>query len=617
MEDSKVKYLKISEIANLFEVSQATVRNWQKTNIIPCHIAIEEIETIKGNLKSRNNKRANKNSNSNYTVPLNYLDNNLNESRVMDVCEELVSLEFNVRQKVYLLVLLLLRQKNEVDNALCFKRDVIGKICDDFSKDIDRDSVISYFLTSDIILPNDESDVLGVLYQSIKTVGNKSKSGSFYTPPVLSKKIIEDDNVGDTNVLDPCCGTGSFLIKLSEKYSFDNIYAIDNDDIAVFIAKINLLLSFPETNANPNVYHADSLNSDVDISGVEYICSNPPWGAFKNSDAYKSYRKLVGSSEIFSMFLYKFMNALEKGGRLSFILPESFLNVSLHSKIRSYLCNNFTINRIEFLGRIFSDVFTPVILISIDKISPRDNHKVIIRKDSCEFEIEQSGYINNIDCVFDAISPDSKDGIILNKIYSVDYHVLKDNAEWILGIVTGNNSSHLRTDGAKGYEPIITGKEVDKMKLNSPGHYIKFDKSKYHQSLDECSYKVKEKLVYKFISSNIVVAYDDSRSFTLNSANAVVPNIKDYSMKLVCAILNSDVCNFVFKKKFNTFKVLKRHLEMLPIVKLSLHQIEELESIINDYYDNKCDYDSINDYISNVYALTEEERAYMRYSRDI
>ena len=65
------------------------------------------------------------------------------------------------------------------------------------------------------------------------------------------------------------------------------------------------------------------------------------------------------------------------------------------------------------------------------------------------------------------------------------------------------------------------------------------------------------------------------------------------------------------------FKVLKRHLETLPIVKLSLHQIEELESIINDYYDNKCDYDSINDYISNVYALTEEERAYMRYSRDI
>lgn len=617
MKNNKVKYLKISEIANLFEVSQATVRNWQKTNVIPYHITIAEIETIKENVKSRNNKRANKSSNSNYTIPLNYLDNKLNECRIREICEKLDASTFNLRQKVYLLVLLFLRQKNEVDNALSFRRDVIGKICNDFSKDIDKESVISCFLTIDMILPNDESDILGALYQSIKTVGNKSKSGSFYTPPVLSKKIIEDDNIDDANVMDPCCGTGSFLIKLSEKYSFDNIYAIDNDDIAVFIAKINLLLSFPEINANPNVYPSDSLNLDIKIPKLKYICSNPPWGAFKNSDAYLNYRKIVGSSEIFSMFLYKFINVLEKGGRLSFILPESFLNVSLHSKIRNYICNNFTINRIEFLGRMFSDVFTPVILISIDKISPCDNHKVKIKKDGCEFEIEQSNYINNIDCIFDAISPDSKDGIILNKIYSVDYHVLKDNAQWILGIVTGNNSSHLKTGIAKGFEPIITGKEVEKMKLDVPKYYIQFDKSKYHQSLDESSYKVKEKLVYKFISSNIVVAYDDSQSFTLNSANAVIPKIKDYSMKLVCAILNSDVCSFVFKKKFNTFKVLKRHLEVLPIVKLSLHQIDELESIINDYYDNKCDYDSINDYISNLYALTEEERTYIRYSREI
>ena len=606
------KYLRITEIAKILDASVATIRNWQKTNVIPCHITSDEIEKIKEKIKCRNNRRANKTKNANSFIPVDYLDNRTNETKIKAVIDELNDTDFNLKQKIYLLSLLYLRQKNEVDNCLHFKRSVIEKICSDYSENIEKDVVIAYFRVKQYSLPEDESDVLGAFYQSLKTIGNKSESGSFYTPPFLANQIIENDKIDDTDVLDPCCGTGSFLIKLSSRFSFDNIYAFDNDEDAVYLAKINLLVAFPNVNKIPNVFCLDSLNANADIPDVAYVCSNPPWGAFKNSDKYLDYKKFLGSSEVFSMFLYKYINTLKDGGRLSFILPESFLNVSSHSKIRSYICNSFSINRIEFLGRQFTDVFTPVILISIDKISPAENHKLKVRAGKDEYEVEQSSYRNNVDCIFDVISNDSIENKIINKIYSVDYHTLKDNAQWVLGIVTGNNSLHLKETCDGGLEPIFTGKEVRKLKLDNPKYFIKFNKESFHQASKECNYRVKEKLIYKFISSDLVFAYDDSQSFTLNSANILIPNIENYSVKLVGAILNSSVCNFIFKKKFNTFKVLKRHIESLPIVKLSLQQIEELKSIIDNYLNDACTFDAINDYILDVYSFTEEERELLK-----
>lgn len=606
------KYLKISEVANMLEVSAATIRNWQKTNVIPYYITSDEIDKIKEKITSRNSKRANKTKNSNYFIPVDYLDNRSNETTVKTVIDELNNTDFNLKQKIYFLSLLYLRQKNEVDNCLYFKRNVVEKICFDYSENIERDAVIACFRTKQYFLPDDESDILGVFYQSLKTIGNKSKSGSFYTPPCLSNRIIEDDKIKDTNVLDPCCGTGSFLIKLSTKFSFDNIYAFDNDEDAAYLAKINLLLSFPDVNKIPNVFNVDSLNTNIDIPDIGYVCSNPPWGAFKNSDKYLDYKKLVGSSEVFSMFLYKYINTLKDGGRLSFILPESFLNVSSHSKIRSYICNNFSISKIEFLGRQFTDVFTPVILISIDKTYPAESHRLKVRVGEDEYEIEQSSYRNNVDCIFDMISSDSIESRIMDKIYDTDHYTLKDNAQWVLGIVTGNNSLHLKETDDCGLEPIFTGKEVGKLKLDNPRYFVKFNREDFQQASKECNYKVKEKLIYRFISSDLVFSYDDSQSFTLNSANILIPDIENYSVKLVGAILNSSVCNFIFKKKYNTFKVLKKHIEVLPIVKLSLQQIEKLKSIIEDYLNDACGFDAINDYILDVYSFTEEEREILK-----
>ena len=69
-----------------------------------------------------------------------------------------------------------------------------------------------------------------------------------------------------------------------------NIYGIDSDQIAVRIARLNILIKFKKKNFAPNIvckntlfdignYDLFSLN-DENIRDFDVIATNPPWGSF-------------------------------------------------------------------------------------------------------------------------------------------------------------------------------------------------------------------------------------------------------------------------------------------------------------------------------------------------
>ena len=81
------------------------------------------------------------------------------------------------------------------------------------------------------------------------------------------------------------------------------------------------------------------------------------------------------------------------------------------------------------------------------------------------------------------------------------------------------------------------------------------------------------KLIYRFISNNLVFYCDTEQRYILNSANMLVLD-DDFplsSMELA-EIMNSPLTNWLFKQLFHTHKVLRSDLEVLPIITdLSLH----------------------------------------------
>ena len=86
-------------------------------------------------------------------------------------------------------------------------------------------------------------------YENVFPFHVRHAMGEFYTPNFLANKVVNkvidlyiDDN-GDKpkSILDPCCGSGIFVLN-SLKHT-DEVYGIDINPIAVLTAKINFLLN--------------------------------------------------------------------------------------------------------------------------------------------------------------------------------------------------------------------------------------------------------------------------------------------------------------------------------------------------------------------------------------
>ena len=79
------------------------------------------------------------------------------------------------------------------------------------------------FFSMDYIYESNE-DLLGLIYISCKNIGNRKATVSYYTSTKVVKNLISKLNFQETHkILDPCCGTGNFLMQLPEQItSFSN-----------------------------------------------------------------------------------------------------------------------------------------------------------------------------------------------------------------------------------------------------------------------------------------------------------------------------------------------------------------------------------------------------------
>ena len=203
----------------------------------------------------------------------------------------------------------------------------------------------------------------------------------------------------------------------------------------------------------------------------------------------------------------------------------------------------------------------------------------------------------------------------MRKLYSCpNCSTLVDNSIFALGIVTGNNSERIHTAPAKGLEPIIKGSDISKYHINSYSGYISFEPENLQQTAPEDIYRAPEKLFYRFINRKLTFAYNNTGLLSLNSCNILIPKIPGLSVKYVLAVLNSSVAQFIFEKKFRSVKVLRSHLEQIPIplaeekiqkeiVKL-VDRLMTLEETSAEYQNT---YNILDQTIAVLYGLTQKE----------
>lgn len=455
------------------------------------------------------------------------------------------------------------------------------------------------------ILKNRQDDWIGFIYQSLTAEGSRILSGLYYTKPVIVSEMLSDICVlQGERFLDPCCGSGIFLLKVKNA-NLEQLYGIDNDPLAVMIAKANLMIKYNDSEVYPQIYQMDFLLHAASALGdlrFDYIFTNPPWGTEKGK-LHAS--EVIQSKEKASLFFTESFKFLKKNGVQCFLLPSSLLKIKVHADFRRFVTHETRMESLKCYRERFKGVFTDFISLKVSRkpIFESQNYTVTSENN----EVSRKEFVPSEDdfCAIPMLNNSVE--AIISKVERLRHDDLS-HSRWALGIITGNNAKVLKTRPAQGLEPIFMGKDIGKYSLKKASRYIKYNRADFQQCAKDEFYRAKEKLVYKFVSSRLCFTYDDKQRLFLNSANILIPEIEGMSIKTVLAFLNSSLFNFLYVKRFDDIKILKGNLLALPFPRITPEINLQLTALVDEALNGRSEaITEIDNLIFSLYQLDTEE----------
>jgi type I restriction-modification system DNA methylase subunit len=421
-----------------------------------------------------------------------------------------------------------------------------------------------------------DADVLGTIYEqylshilkktekrATLTENNvhRKEQGIYYTPTYIVDYIVrgtlgellkgKDVDAERIKILDPACGSGSFLIKafdvLNQDYlkrdkdysqtqldlttgaAFtrkvkilqDNIFGVDLDKQAVEIAQLNLLLKIAEKGhrlplLERNIRCGNSLIDDEKVAGdkafkweeqfseimrdggFDVVIGNPPYVRQEELSEIKPYLEInyesyQGTADLFVYLFEKELRILKEDGYFGMIVSNKWLRAGYGKNLRKLLTGFWIEEFIDFGDlRVFPDATIYPCIILMRKIR-KPNPKIRI----CKMETLRFGSLGEY---------------VRNNSFFINQSELNEN-EWNIQKTEANEllrkirSSGLPIEeyvGAKIYRGILTG-------LNEA---FVIDKKKRDELISEDSRN--EELIKLFLTGA------ESKRYSIRSKNRYV-----------------------------------------------------------------------------------------------
>lgn len=242
-------------------------------------------------------------------------------------------------------------------------------------------------------------DAFGDAYEYLMAMyaSNAGKSGGeYYTPQEVSELLAEITTVGKNEVnkvYDPCCGSGSLLLKFAKVLGKENVrqgfYGQEINLTTYNLCRINMFLH--DINFNHfDIAHGDTLTNPKhwDDEPFDAIVSNPPYSIKWEGDAnpimindprFSPAGVLAPKSKADLAFTMHMLSWLATSGTAAIVeFPGVLYRGGAEAKIRKYLIDN---NYIDAVIQLPPDLFfgtTIATCILVLKKSKKDNKTLFI-----------------------------------------------------------------------------------------------------------------------------------------------------------------------------------------------------------------------------------------------
>ena len=241
-------------------------------------------------------------------------------------------------------------------------------------------------------------DILSGIYDRFLDAKQRKEQGEFYTPPSIARHMIEQlDLTPDDSVLDPCCGSGTFLIERYQhvvgedaargiasyedaREAISRMAGNDLNPFSAVLTQIQLLwhlLSFGDelkSHGMPAILVSERANSlvptdllsqattrfsDIDVPGYAAVISNPPYvrperGVDLEPTARSYYERgatvcnqfypgISAKSNLYNLFIYRALDywcstahgrSANRPGKIAFVVPLNFCAAKASADLR-------------------------------------------------------------------------------------------------------------------------------------------------------------------------------------------------------------------------------------------------------------------------------------------
>jgi type I restriction-modification system DNA methylase subunit len=516
-----------------------------------------------------------------------------------------------------------------------------------------------------------------------KSHKKRKEQGIYYTPKFIVDYIVKNalgpildkcksvNDLQKIKILDPACGSGSFLVAamnfLIKKYEEfcakpdgflkiqilqSNIYGVDLDEQAVELARLNLLLNtFDSQTKLPklggNIKNGNSLISGTDEElekffgknyrdkkpfnwqeqfpevfkqgGFDVIIGNPPYGAelSKEDQSFFKDKYDIGSTDTAILFIKKSLTELKKEGFLGFIIPKAFTFASNYKKIRQLVWDDLKI--IIDGSKVWKEVKLEQVVIIVEKDVGHKIYQSGIAKD------EQISILGKIDKKtakefgFFLNGVSDKEIIVAQKMLK-NYLMMKD-------VATNQRGAMLQKEvGEAGELEVLGGASISRMGIGE----IKGKIDKEKVSDDKAFMKSNSVLVQNIVAHienpvdhiKIISAISDDKNYIILDTINQLTLDKRYSNYFIWSLLNSELVNwyvyrFIYGKAIRTMHFDNFVTDRLPIPKVSLRDQEgliklakllwELYKKIEGSVENSNEYQKIKDEIAQTDKKIDQE----------
>lgn len=296
---------------------------------------------------------------------LSYSDNNLTTTQIIaGIKENLEKLLNNNLNKAIKLVLL--------DKNVLNSQDVKDLT------DIQLKEILNNINTNILPYINAEStqgqDLLSLFFTTFNKYVGKADKNQAFTPDHITQFMCHVLNVNrHSRVLDPCCGSGSFLVRAmteamndcDTKEEKDNIkahhiYGIEYEDIAFGLSTTNMLI---HGDGNSNIIQGSMFDNEewIKDANIDTVLMNPPYNATRKqslSNYVKSWNKKITTDPSKGLhYVYYIANLLKKG-KLAVLLPMQCA-IGASGDVKTFKEKMLEENTLEAVFSLPSDMFYP------------------------------------------------------------------------------------------------------------------------------------------------------------------------------------------------------------------------------------------------------------------